>query len=185
MWHVPVSLRITLVDMKRLQKALRFVIEQTVGLHVVFTEENGVLCKRIDENLQPEIEILDFSREGEHAYLAWAQKQAEKPLPMLDSLLYRLGIADVGDQTAYVFSIYHHILADGTSSNLIFRHILELYKAFGRGESIELPEHLPFQTAFDAEQEYLESAECEEDKAYWNTLAKTANHEETTNEYYM
>ena len=173
MWNVPVSLRITLVDMKRLHKALRFVIEQTAGLHVVFTEEKGVACRRIDENLQPEIEILDFSREGEQAYLAWAQTQAEKPLPMLDSLPYRLGIADVGDQTAYVFSIYHHILVDGTSSDLIFRHILEVYEAFGRGESIELPESLPLQTAFDAEQKYLESAECEEDKAYWNTLFET------------
>jgi hypothetical protein len=51
MWNVPVSLKITLVDMGRLQKALQFVIEQTVGLHVVSTEESRVVCKRIDENV--------------------------------------------------------------------------------------------------------------------------------------
>ncbi len=173
MWNVPVSLRITLVDKRRLQKALQLVIEQTVGLHVVFTEEIGVPYKRIDETLQPEIEILDFSREGEQAYLAWAQTQAEAPLPMLNSLPYRLGIADVGDQTAYVFSIYHHILADGISSDLIFRQIIEVYEALCKGESIELPQSLPLQTAYDAEQQYLASAECEEDKAYWNTLFKS------------
>lgn len=145
--------------MTRLHKALQFVIEQMAGLHVVFTEENGTAWKRIDETLQPEIEILDFSREGEQAYLAWAQAQAENTLPMLDVLPYRLGIADVGDQTAYVFSIYHHILVDGTSSDLIFRHILDVYEAFGREKSIELPESLPLQTAWEVEQEYLASAE--------------------------
>jgi amino acid adenylation domain-containing protein/thioester reductase-like protein len=173
MWNVPVSLRITLVDMERLQKALRFVIEQTAGLHVVFTEESGVVFKKIDKNLAPEIEILDFSLEGEQAYLSWAQTQAEKPLPMLDALPYRLGIANVGDQTAYVFSIYHHILVDGTSSDLIFRNITDVYEALGRGEAIELPQSLPLQTAYDAEQQYLASPACQEDKAYWKSLFKT------------
>lgn len=173
MWNVPVSLRITLVDIERLRKALRLVIEQTVGLQVVFTVEDGVPCKRIDQTLKPEIELLDFSREGEQRYLAWAQVQAEQPLPMLDTLPYRLGIADVGGQTAYLFSIYHHILADGTSSDLVFRRVIQVYEALGKEETIEFPQPLPLQTAFDAEKEYLDSADCEDDKAYWNTLFET------------
>ncbi len=173
MWNVPVSLRITLVDLERLRKALRLVIDQTAGLHVVFTLQDGVPCKRIDENLNPEIEMLDFSREGEKAYLAWAQAQAEQPVPMLDALPYRLGIADVGDETAYMFSIYHHILADGTSSDLIFRRTIQAYEALAKGESVKFPQPLPPQTAFDAEQQYLESADCKEDREYWNKLFET------------
>jgi amino acid adenylation domain-containing protein/thioester reductase-like protein len=173
MWNVPVSLRITLVDIDRLRKALRSVIVQTPGLHMVFTVENGEPCKRIDEALDPRIEMLDFSREGEQAYLSWAQAQAEQPLSMLDVLPYRLGIADVGDQTAYLFSIYHHILADGTSSDLVFRRVIQAYEALGRREAIEFPQPLPLRTAFDAEQEYLRSSECESDRAYWNELFAT------------
>jgi len=173
MWNVPVSLRITLVDIERLRKALRFVIVHTSGLHVVFTVHDGVPCKRIDQNLTPEIERVDFSREGEQAFLAWAQAQTELMLPMLDTLPYRLGIADVGDQTAYLFSIYHHILADGTSSDLVFRRVIQAYEALGKEESLTFPQPLPLRTAYDAEQAYLESAEFEADKAYWNALFAT------------
>jgi len=173
MWNVPVSLRITMADIGRLRKALQFVIDNTPGLHVVFTVEDGVPCKLIDDDLEPEIEMLDFTGKGEQAYLEWAQAQAELPITMLNSLPYRLGIADVGDQTAYLFSIYHHILADGTSSDMIFRRVIQAYEASGKGEVISFPQPPPLFTAFDAEQVYLESVECDADKAYWHEVLET------------
>lgn len=173
MWNVPVSLRITLVDLERLHQSLRIVVSQTPGLHVVFGMHEGRPHKRLVPDLQPEIEILDFSRQGEQAYLNWAREQAWKQLPMFDALPYRLCIADVGDRTAYLFTNYHHILADGGSSDLILKRVIAAYEALGAGQSIDFPQPPPLQTAHDAEERYLQSDQYAQDRAYWNSVFHT------------
>lgn len=170
MWNVPVSLRLTMVDLDRLHQALLLVINSLPGLHVVFSELDGVAHKRVVRDLEPVIEFCDFSEKGEQAYLQWAQKQAETPLPMFDLLPYRLAIADVGGKTGYLFTNYHHIAVDGGSSDLVFRRVITAYEALGRGETVEFPPSLPLSAAYDSEQAYFESAQCEDDKHYWNSL---------------
>ena len=173
MWNVPISLRITLVDLERLHKALSLVIHNTPGLHVVFHERDGEACKRIVEDFEPVIEELDFSEGGEPAFLEWAQAQAETPIPMLNALPYRLGIADVGDQIGYLFSIYHHIAADGGASDLIFRRVIQTYEELEKGEPVQFKEPPPLTAAYASEREYFTSDQCEKDKTYWNTLFET------------
>ncbi|HIQ38322.1 MAG TPA: amino acid adenylation domain-containing protein [Desulfocapsa sulfexigens] len=170
MWNVPVSLRITLADIERLKEAVLTVVAQTPGLHQVFTVNDGKAYKQIDMALEPKIEMVDFSEQGERAYLEWAEEQAGELLPMLDALSYRIGIADVGDGTAYLFSIFHHILADGTSSDLVFRRILKVYKALKEGESITFPAPPPLETAYEAEQQYVESDDYRQDQKFWHQL---------------
>lgn len=173
MWNVPISLRITMADMDVLQAALQLVISQTPGLHVRFTEQDGVAYKYFDSNSEAVFDTLDFSQKGEQAYLDWATAQSSTPMPMLDTRIYQFTIADVGDQTAYLYSKYHHIAADGTSSDLFFRRLIQSYEALKAGTSIEFTEPPALATAYEAEQSYLASPECAEDKNYWNSLFET------------
>lgn len=173
MWNVPVSLRITMVDLERLREALYLVIKNTAGLNVVFSERNGEPCKCVVEDFEPEIEMIDFSKQGEQAYLAWAELQAKTAIPMLDSQPYRLGIADVGDSIGYLFTNYHHIAADGGASNLIFRLVIKTYEELVGGKSVQFSKPLSPATAYDSEKEYLNSEQYKKDKTYWNTLFET------------
>ncbi|MFW6324423.1 MAG: condensation domain-containing protein [Desulfovibrionales bacterium] len=69
LWNVPVSLRVTMADPDRLHRALLHVIQQTPGMRVVFTNKNGEPCKYLSQDLEPRVDRLDFTREGEQSYL--------------------------------------------------------------------------------------------------------------------
>lgn len=173
MWNAPSSLRITMVDLEQLHKALLLTIKETPGLNVIFTKELGETGKRFVENLEPVIERLDFNAQGEQAFLQWANQQAKIPTPMLNSRPYRLAIADVGGGTGYLFTCYHHIAADGGSSNLIATRVIQAYEALLRNEPVEFPTAPSLSAAYEAEQTYLTSEQYEDDKAYWNGLFET------------
>lgn len=53
--------------------------------------------------------------------------------------LFRLTFVRLGDQDhGFVFT-YHHILLDGWSGSIVFKDVLALYEALGRGVELELP----------------------------------------------
>ncbi len=173
MWTIPASLRFAGADRDRLVSAVAFVIASTPGLHVVFSEQDTGPVKRLDYNLKPEMQILDFSGKGEKEYLRWADEQSRQIVPMLDRLPYSLAIADVGQDTAYLFFRMHHIAADGGSLNLFLHRVVQAYDTLEKGEAADFPPGPELGAAGEAEQLYLNSEQFREDKKYWNTVLET------------
>jgi non-ribosomal peptide synthetase component F len=173
MWNVPSSLRLAMADPETLAEAVRFVALTTPGLHVRFTEKDGVPCKYLVDDYGPLIERIDFSHEGEKAYLAWAEEQSAKKLPMLDDTPYRLVVADAGSQTVFLYTNYHHIAVDGVGSDLIQQWVIAAYEALKAGRTPEPHPTPDLAAAFEAEQLYLSSEECAADRDYWHAVFET------------
>ncbi len=170
MWNVPFSLRLTALEPKLFIRAIVLTVQQHSGLRVLFSEHNGKAVKYLrEEDYTPEIEVKDFSEEGEAAYLEWADKQARTKLPMLDATPYRLVLANAGHGIYYFYSQFHHIVADGSSVDVIRQTILRNYQKLLDGEICEpnISENSSVATAFRAEEEYLQSPACEKDRQYW------------------
>ena len=173
MWNIPFSLRLAHADPERLQEAVRLTVGSFPGLHVVFREGDAGPVKYIDDTLKPSIATLDFSEQGEQAYLQWADAQSKEPIPMLEKLPYSMTIADVGDGIAYVFIKIHHIAVDGGGMDLFCGRIVQVYDDLAQGRTTAFPEPPDLGTAFRNEQEYVESEAFTKDRAYWNTLFET------------
>ena len=173
MWNIPFSLRLARADLERLQKAVHAAVRSLPGLHVIFCEGETGPVKYIDDTLEPPVSLLDFSQEGEQAYLRWAEEQSIQPTPMQDELPYRLAVADVGEGMAYVYMKIHHIAIDGGGMDLLCGRILQVYEDLGQGRTTDFPPPPDLETAFRAEQEYLQSEAFKEDNAYWNTVLET------------
>jgi len=168
LWNVPISRRYTLVDLEILKRAVQLAAKHTQGLHVVFTEKNGVPGKYLRHDFEPNIQQKDFSTLGEQCFLEWAQQNASTLQSMLDEQPYQIVIADVGNATAYLYTNYHHIAADGGASNLFFDRVMHVYRALENGTKINLPEEPALRTAYDSEQKYLNSEQFQNDKQYWD-----------------
>ena len=173
MWTIPASLRFSRAHPDRLVSAVEYVVANTPGLHVVFSEQDKEPVKNYDHGLSPEIRLLDFTDKGEKAYLQWAEEQAGRVLPMLDALPYCLAVADTGQGTAYVFFCIHHIACDGTSLNLFLQRVIQANDALGKGQTIDFAPGPAIGTALECEQSYLNSAQFEEDKRHWAAALET------------
>ncbi|MGM0759795.1 MAG: amino acid adenylation domain-containing protein [Thermodesulfobacteriota bacterium] len=173
MWNVPSSLRLTMADADILAQAARFVFQNTPGLQVRFTEQEGEACKYLDPEFEPGIERLDFRSQGEEAYLAWAEEQSQIPRPMLDAPPFRVAVADAGNGIAFFYSNFHHIAVDGGSNTLVHRLVHDAYTALQAGRQPEVPEHPDIGLALEAEKEYFNSAQCALDKEYWHSVFET------------
>ncbi len=173
MWNVPSSLRLTMADADILAQAAHFVFQNTPGLHLRFTEQNGDACKYQDFDFEPVIERLDFRSQGEEAYLAWAEEQSQIPRPMLDAPPFRAAVADAGNGIAFFYSNFHHIAVDGGSNILVHRLVHDAYTALQAGKQPNVPKHPDIGLALEAEKEYFNSKQCDEDKKYWDSVFET------------
>jgi len=139
-YNIPLLLKLSeKVDLDRLKKA----IVNTVNAHpylktVLFTDKNGeVRQKRCDD---AEFSVADIeTKSGE------PDSTAVAPFELTGSRLFRFRV--YSGSATYLFIEIHHIIADGTSMNVI---VSDIQKAYG-GEELTPEIYSSFDLALDEE----------------------------------
>ncbi|MGL1930220.1 MAG: amino acid adenylation domain-containing protein [Desulfotalea sp.] len=175
MWTIHDTLRLVMIDLGLLKKAIEIVIEKSVGFNIVFTKRDSEIYKYYRKTHKPKIECIDFTNTNEEDYYKWAEKDAAQVLPIVDELLYTIKIVTLGHDVHHLIIKYHHIFGDGTTLDIINNRILTTYDSLQKDSNsiITFPEPPSLDTSYRLEQEYLQSNKCGEDKEYWQNLFST------------
>ena len=154
----------------QLKQVLTYVVVHTGDLNIRFEmDENGVISQYLGEADLSRIIVYNWKDKTPEAVDAAME---ELDLYTFGSVfnqpLYRFGIIERAD-TTMVHLLPHHVICDGSSTNILCEHIMSLFDALKDGKELY---SLPSNTMkyLDVEKTYLESADCQNDKAYWQEL---------------
>jgi hypothetical protein len=158
-------------DRAALRGALRDLAARHDQLRSVFTDASGTPGREVRDPDLIELETLDLPGPGSPdprpELRAAAIGLAAQPLAISDRGPLRAVLVRRGDAAALVL-VCHHIAVDATSHWLIWRDLLELYRARVTGEPPALPPLRSDYGAFvAAEQALLGSAQGRELAAWW------------------
>ena len=145
-------------------------IEACDAFRTVFEEIDGLPCQRVLAHVPRATEFIDLSTAADPVAEFQRQISARsgKALTLTqcayDSALFKLGPSDFK-----WYACQHHLIVDGTSTALFFRHLAKLYERSLAGKLNE-PFSLPsFQHYAAEERAYLNSDEGRADDAYWKS----------------
>jgi amino acid adenylation domain-containing protein len=158
------------IDPHHFSAAFFRLIQACDAFRTVFEELDGVPCQRVLTHVPRATEFIDLSSAADPAgeFQRHISARSGKALALTqcayDSALFKLGPAEFK-----WYACQHHLIVDGTSTALFFRHLGRLYERSLAGKLHE-PFSLPsFQDYAAEERAYLNSDEGRAGAAYWKS----------------
>ena len=135
-----------------LATACRQVFQRHEALHSLFVERDGEVIRTLSSEVEPECMLRDFrDRPSDEAYQAMLDvvAQAEhRPFDLATGPLVRFVIATLGEAEHALILVYHHIVADARSLDLIFADVARTYDLLLSGSAASLDPPLGQISAF-------------------------------------
>jgi hypothetical protein len=137
------------LDAAAFERTLAEVIRRHEVLRTTFTLSDGQPAQRIASSSQFRLRVIDLStwpeaqRQGEMERLA---HEVDRPFDLERGPLMRTSLVRISPGEHVLLFVFHHIIFDGWSANLIVHEVSRLYPAFAAGLPSPLPE-LPVQYA--------------------------------------
>ncbi len=132
------------LDVTALTQALQTIVSRHESLRTIFIPREAEVRQVVLSTLEFDLPVLVITdlpaAQREQTALRLASEEAREPFelsrgPLLRAKLYRLGSAD-----HILVLVFHHIIVDGWSMNLLFHEMGELYAGFVADRSPQLPE---------------------------------------------
>jgi len=160
------------VEIEIVQRSLNEILRRHSALRTTFTHVEGTPYQVIQAERELIVSSVDFRSvaDGERRERAdaWMREEARKPFDLLQDLLIRAALVQVGEEEYDLFLNMHHIVSDGWSLWVLVQEFGELYPALAAGLSSPLPE-LPVQYVDFAQWQraWLQGDVLEKQLAYW------------------
>ncbi|HEU4772156.1 MAG TPA: condensation domain-containing protein, partial [Candidatus Udaeobacter sp.] len=159
------------IDRDHFQKAFRVLVGSSDALRTVIEEADGVPIQKVLEEAPSATQFVDFSRHANAESRAekWMRERCQAPLDwrrwLYDSVLIKI----TPQQFVWYLNI-HHMICDGWSIELIYRHMAELYRCSREGrlaQKIDLPLFAEYRAY---ERKYRQTPRYQKAQAYWNEV---------------
>ncbi|HSR70509.1 MAG TPA: amino acid adenylation domain-containing protein [Acidobacteriota bacterium] len=105
--------------------------------------EDGRLRPRIEDSLEVGLEYVDFSdapQEGSDPLAPYRTQHVEARFDMEKDAFIRIALFSTGPDEHQLSISIHHIVADGSSLDILIREFLQLYNDYTQGLPSSLPE---------------------------------------------
>lgn len=131
------------LDQTALAKALLAIISRHESLRTVFISREDEVRQVVLSALEFDLPVLDISElpatQREQSAFSIAGEEASKPFDLRKGPLLRAMLVRSGSSDHVLVLIFHHIIVDGWSMNLLFHEMGELYASFVADRQPELP----------------------------------------------
>ena len=170
-YNVPIFFDVTgFLDLKALEHALEAVTQRHDSLRTSFREENGQVIQTVASRLELAIEVRDL------------RKELDMPLALqrcMDQIsnfvfdlgkppLFRATYLRTGDSQGVLAFVFHHIVVDGWSVEVLLNDLGEAYTLALKGEPLVLPApKAQFAEIAIFQRQRFEDGKFEKDLAYW------------------
>nr|WP_283809171.1 non-ribosomal peptide synthetase [Tumebacillus amylolyticus] len=176
-YHVPVSYLLhEQLEPSVFAQALQALAARHAILRTVFLEVEGVPRQQVLDQGNVLFEYQDLRSLDAHLQRATLEAKMsacnEVPFDLTRGPLMRVLAFQLSAELTHIYLNMHHIVTDGWSNNVIFRELLELYRAEREGREADL-EPLPIQYLDYAQWQEETGGHGPEEEGYWlQTLAK-------------
>ena len=160
------------LDVSALNRSLNAVVDRHESLRTVF----GVIEGRITQVIRPKVEIdipiLSITEfdigDAEQTIVRCGRNISQRRFDLsLGPLIHAVLLANTPEDHAFFFNV-HHIVADGWSTTIIIRELMEFYKAFTAGENLCLsPLPVQFADFSEWQRKCLTDAIVAVESKYW------------------
>ncbi|MHA6316570.1 condensation domain-containing protein [Altererythrobacter sp. CAU 1778] len=135
------------VSDEAIAKAMQALIARHEILRTRFVEIDGVLHQHVLERVPFKLDQVDLRRlpdaQREEEALRMSEAAARRPFQFAgdasDAPLFRAMLIRVAADEAYLLLVFHHLVIDGWSLDVVVREIGQLAAAAGAGEAAALP----------------------------------------------
>ncbi|MEV6096238.1 condensation domain-containing protein, partial [Nocardia sp. NPDC051981] len=169
-YHVGEYLEIEgLLDPKLAERAARQVVSEAEALRARFVEFGDTVLQYVDDDLDWEFPIVDFSNFPDPALEAerWmASKIGTALSPERDKLFYFALLRLAPDKSLWYHS-FHHLLIDGMGMSIVARRVAELYTAFATGIEPRPSGFKSLRMLIGEDREYRNSKSYDRDRNFW------------------
>ncbi len=125
------------IDNESFKTAFDQLIERAEVLRTVFSVIDGIPVQSIQTGCEKTIEILDFSSKKPKEIKNWMKRRSQINFdftkPLFDSVLIK-----VNEQRHFWFLNIHHLVTDATTSTILYKLQVELYKSILEGSTLKI-----------------------------------------------
>ncbi|ATB34301.1 non-ribosomal peptide synthetase [Melittangium boletus] len=161
------------VDVARLEKSLRAVMQRHESLRTSFFTVEGVPYQRIHEQVGFVVDLVDLSEaaDPEREARQRIEHEAERTFDLSQLPLFRITLFRLAPETHVLFLNMHHIICDGWSMGIFIQEVGECYAAFLEERAPRLPP-LPIQSYDHAawQRRQVDGALFDRQLTYWREV---------------
>ncbi|MCP3781444.1 non-ribosomal peptide synthetase [Paenibacillus sp. MZ03-122A] len=172
------------VQFDLLEKAIHAFIARNDALCLSFIETEGEVRQYKKEYRFEPLPLIDFTAfsNPQEQYELWVMQQKQRFFKLEHEHLFRFFLVKLNELKMGYFVIFHHLIADGWSIQIMTEQIREAYEQLLLDGSIQLIESPSYLDYLYSEKMYLESDRFVKNKSYWLDLfGETTDREHTCN----
>jgi amino acid adenylation domain-containing protein len=155
------------VDLESLRCAFEQLVERHQILHTAFFEHEGQLLQRVQKETTFFF-VEDAAMWSEERLEARQQEEVARPLNLEAGQPMRILLLLRAEQAPVLLWVFHHLVIDFWSFDVLLSDLAELYRAARRGKKPQLPPPGPSYIEYTLwQRRTLQSEEGERDLAYW------------------
>lgn len=158
------------VDFKLLEKALNIFIQNNDSFNFKFKLDDGVMKQYLSHFVEFSPPLIDINNNND---LNKLQKELnDLPFNLYDSLLYRISLFRLPDNTGGFTICVHHLISDAWSFGLVIDEVIDIYSKLLKNENSfeKYPSYIEY---INSEQDYIKSDKFKKDKEFWQKSFST------------
>lgn len=157
------------VEPNHFRTAITKLIEHSDALRTQFREVEGVPEQIVADDIHFDLPVMDLSGENDadRELAEWCADRISLPFDLKERC-FDFALLKLAEGSWAWYLCIHHIVIDGTSVDLIFRYVEELYQLSldgGLHEAVAPPQ---FSTYIEKETIYRASRACHTDEKFWS-----------------
>ncbi|MCH2089034.1 MAG: amino acid adenylation domain-containing protein [Pseudoalteromonas sp.] len=143
-YNIPAAFKLEgKVDYTLFNKALEVLVNRHEALRTSFKTQASETVQVVHTSVDVNLEVIDLTKFAlqlrEDKLEQIGKEQASAPFDLSEAPLFRLCLADIGNEQHVFFVTMHHIISDGWSSSIFFTELAYVYRKLVTGEDSALP----------------------------------------------
>jgi amino acid adenylation domain-containing protein len=131
------------LNIDALKSAIKYILNRHSVLRTSFPEKDGIPYQKINETPENIFDVENASGNSEEEKWEWIKNeiavQMKTPFDLYKGPLYGIRLFYVDENIHVLLMVFHHIILDGWSIDILMKEIGESYKAFSKREEPDLP----------------------------------------------
>ncbi|MGB4498472.1 MAG: condensation domain-containing protein, partial [Methylococcaceae bacterium] len=167
------------LDCDVLKKAFKKLVSENEALRLSVYQKNETLWQTVNDETDLELEFIDFSNveNAELVAIEWVKNSVQKPFVLgKNKKIIQFTLIKIQSNLHYLFTKYHHIIADGWSTTVTLTRLGQLYNELLKNCPCDNPTLHRYADYVQQEQDYFASEIYQRDADYWFSVIPTLPH---------
>jgi amino acid adenylation domain-containing protein/non-ribosomal peptide synthase protein (TIGR01720 family)/FkbM family methyltransferase len=170
-YHLPSVIRLKgKLNSKALTAALQYIVNRHEVLRTVVLEDHGMGYQSVIEKDNWQLQLTDGStyRSNPQGLQNYIRQLVKAPFNLSGDYMLRASLLQLNELDHLLVVTMHHIAADGWSTSIIVRELVELYEAFDMDRPVSLaPLSIQYADYAIWQRKYLQGEVLDKMLAYW------------------